>query len=101
MEFAERERLLKEGRIEELRWKLAEEKRCAARERARRTLRIELSPIRVTSGDTIGLENAIKRIAQRADVVKVELNARITIGGVEDTDAPGLRVNLDPKRRKI
>lgn len=99
----ERDKLISENRVDELRRRFAEEKRNAAREleRERRTLRIELELGRGGNFDAMILVNAFERLVQRINVVKVELDARGLLGGVEDADGLCLRVNLDAKRREV
>ena len=97
----ERDKLISENRIEELRRRCAEERKNAARERERRTLRIVLELGRGWSGDAMKMENVLQRLIQRINVVKVELDAGILLGGVKDADGLCLRINLDPQRREV
>ena len=97
----DRDKLISENRIEELRRRCAEERKKAARERERRTLRILLELGRGGSGDAVKMENILQRLVQRINVVKVELDAGILLGGVEDADGLCLRINFDPQRREV
>ena len=96
----ERDKLISENRVDELLWRLAEERKNAAREleRERRTLRIELELGRGRDLDAIVLKDFLQRLVQRINVVKVELDPRCLLGGVENADGLCLRINLDPKR---
>ena len=99
----ERDKLISENRVDELRRRVAEARKNAAREleRERRTLRIELDIARGRRGNAVKMENILQRLVQRINVVKIEFDARILLGGIEDTDGLCLRVNLDTKRREV